>query len=109
LEWNKNIAEWNLRSATGLTNKTQFIPRLSSDDMMTLKNASATGLGIVSLPSYVCQADVNAGRLAQVLPDWTSGDATLSLLQPSRKGVLPAVVTFIEHITKELPEIVSGQ
>jgi len=107
LGWNRNIAEWNLRSSGGATSKTQFIPRLSSDDMVTLKNASSAGLGIVSLPTYVCQSDVDSGRLAHVLPDWTSGEATLSVLQPSRTGVLPAVAAFIEHITKELPKIVS--
>ena len=103
LGWSKDIAEWELCSHHGETNKTQFTPRLSSDDMITLKNASAAGLGIVSLPSYVCQPDVDSGRLARVLPKWTSGDATLSLLQPSRKGVLPAVNAFAQYITKELP------
>ena len=107
LGWNKNIAEWNLRSSSGLTSKTQFVPRVSSDDMVTLKNACAAGLGIVSLPSYVCQSDVASGRLVQLLPDWTSGDATLSLLQPSRKGVLPAVSAFIEHVLTNLPKTVS--
>lgn len=107
LGWSRDIAEWNLRSSTGLTSKMQFIPRLSSDDMVTLKNASAAGIGIVSLPSYVCQFDVDSGRLARVLPDWTSENATLSLLQPSRKGVLPAVAAFVQHITNELPKLVS--
>jgi len=109
LGWNRNIAEWNLCSSGGQTSKTQFIPRISSDDMVTLKNASAAGLGIVSLPSYVCRFDLDTGRLAQVLPDWSSGDATLSLLQPSREGILPAVAMFSEHIMKELPRVVSAK
>lgn len=109
LGWSRNIAEWNLLSSDGLTNKTQFIPRLSSDDMVTLKNACAAGIGIVSLPVYVCQTDVDSGRLAQVLPGWISGSATLSLLQPSSKGVPLAVAAFIEHIKKQLPKIVSAK
>ena len=100
---NRDIAEWVLRSVTGQTHQAQFVPRLSSDDMVTLKNASAAGLGIVSLPGYVCRPDVASGRLVRVLADWVSGDATLSLLQPSRQGVLPAVSAFVEHVAKELP------
>ncbi len=108
LGWNKDIAEWTLRSEDGKTHKTQFTPHLSSDDMVTLKTASAAGLGIVSLPDYVCASDVRDGRLERVLPDWTSGDATLSLLQPSRKGVPPAVQAFAQHVLNELPNIVSA-
>lgn len=107
LGWARNVGEWNLRANNGTTSKIQFVPRLSSDDMVTLKNASAAGLGIVSLPIYVCQPDVKDGRLAQLLPDWSSGDASLSLLQPSRKASLPAVDAFVQHITKELPKLVS--
>jgi len=103
LGWSTDIAEWELRSHGGETTTTQFAPRLSSDDMMTLKNASAAGIGIVSLPSYVCQSDIDSGLLVRVLPEWTSGNATLSLLQPSRKGVLPAVSAFAQYIIKELP------
>ena len=98
------MAEWTLRDETGRTQQIQFIPRLSSDDMVTLKNACAAGLGIVSLPVYVCQPDVASGRLVPVLPDWRSGEATLSLLQPSRLGVLPTVSAFVDHILKELPK-----
>ena len=104
LGWNRDMAEWTLRDETGRTQQIQFIPRLSSDDMVTLKNACAAGLGIVSLPVYVCQPDVASGRLVPVLPDWRSGEATLSLLQPSRLGVLPTVSAFVDHILKELPK-----
>ena len=77
--------------------------------MVTLKEACAAGLGIVSLPAYVCAKDVKIGRLLEILPGWISGDATLSLLQPSRKGTPPAVSAFIEYVTQKLPEIVSAK
>ena len=107
LGWRNDIAEWSLQASNGTTSTVQFIPRLGSDDMVTLKNASAAGLGIVSLPSYVCQTDIEAGRLTRVLPDWSSGKASLTLLQPSRKGVPPTVEAFIQHITKKLPTVVA--
>ncbi len=108
LGWRKEVGEWSLRSHDGDSKVIQFIPRLSSDDMVTLKEASAAGVGIVSLPAYVCAHDVEIGRLVGVLPGWVSGDATLSLLQPSRKGAPPAVSAFSEHIAQKLPALVSA-
>ena len=109
LGWRNDIGQWKLQSNEGESKVIQFIPRLSSDDMVTLKEACAAGLGIVSLPAYVCAKDVKIGRLLEILPGWISGDATLSLLQPSRKGTPPAVSAFIEYVTQKLPEIVSAK
>lgn len=107
LGWHKDIAEWGLQIDGGEIIKIPFVPRLSSDDMVTLRNACMAGVGIVSLPSYVCQPEVESGRLIHVLPRWSSGQATLSLLQPSRQGVLPAVRAFAQHISEALPKLVS--
>ncbi len=106
LGWRNDVDQWRLCSSEGETKVVQYIPRLSSDDMITLKEACASGLGIVSLPAYVCARDVRNGRLQEVLSDWVSGDATLSVLQPSRKGAPPAVNAFVEHVVAELPELV---
>ncbi len=106
LGWRTDIGRWTLNANEKEAAVIQFVPRLSSDDMVTLKEACAAGLGIVSLPAYVCANDVKIGRLTEILQGWVSGDATLSLLQPSRKGAPPAVSAFVEHITQHLPELV---
>jgi len=90
LGWRNDVGQWKLHNNHGDSKLIQFIPRLSSDDMVTLKEACAAGLGIVSLPAYVCE-----------------NEATLSLLQPSRRGTPPAVNAFAEHITRRLPELIS--
>lgn len=109
LGWRNDVGQWKLRSEQGNSKLIQFIPRLSSDDMVTLKEACAAGLGILSLPAYVCQNDVKIGRLVEVLPDWVSGKATLSLLQPCRQGTPPAVSAFAEHISRELSQLISAR
>ena len=104
LGWRNDVDQWRLCTSEGETKLVQYIPRLSSDDMVTLKEACAAGLGIVSLPAYVCARNVRDGRLVELLPEWVSGDATLSLLQPSRKGTPPAVEAFAEHVMQKLAE-----
>ena len=109
LGWRNDIGQWKLHSNPENSKTIQFIPRLSSDDMVTLKEACAAGLGIVSLPTYVCEQDVKIGRLVGILPEWISGEATLSLLQPSRRGAPPAVNAFAQHISRKLPELISAK
>ncbi len=107
LGWNAAIGEWRLESQSGEAGIVQFAPRLCSDDMATLKGAAASGLGVVSLPAYVCRCDVESGRLVRVLPGWTSGKATLSLITPSRKGAPAAVKAFTDYLCEELPKALS--
>jgi len=109
LGWRNDVGQWKLHSDPQTFKLIQFIPRLSSDDMVTLKEACAAGLGVVSLPAYVCKQDVKIGRLVGILPDWLSGEATISLLQPSRRGTPPAVKAFAEHISQKLPELISAK
>ena len=79
-------------------------PRLLCDDMIALKQAAIAGLGVVALPGYVCREDVGSGALRQVLPAWLAGDSTITALIPYRRGLLPSVRAFIDHLSAELPK-----
>jgi DNA-binding transcriptional LysR family regulator len=81
-------------------------PRLMCDDVITLKQAAIAGLGVVALPGYVCREDVRLGILHRVLPAWYAGDSTLTALIPYRRGLLPSVRVFIDHLSAELPKFV---
>lgn len=105
LGWQPGPGRWSLRGPDGMTAMVPFRPRLSSDDMVTLKHAAAEGLGIVGLPAYVGRDDVASGRLLRVLPDWTAGDAEISMLMPSRRGVVPAVQALMEHLQEVFPHV----
>jgi DNA-binding transcriptional LysR family regulator len=83
-----------------------YAPCLQSDDMGTLKVAART-LGIVALPAYVGRREVESGLLVRVLPEWHAGIATLTLLMPSRRGLLPSVRAFIDFLSTELPPAVT--
>ena len=83
-----------------------YSPCLQSDDMGTLKVAARTR-GIVALPAYVARNEVRSGLLIRVLPQWHAGIAKLSILMPSRRGLLPAVRVFVDFLTTHLPEAVT--
>lgn len=102
--WQPVTGHWTLRNRNGEQSTVPFSPQLSSDDMGTLKDAAIAGLGIVSLPTYTCQQEINNGSLARVLPDWTSGNAQLSLLMPSRKSQSPVVRALSDYLLDNLQD-----
>jgi DNA-binding transcriptional LysR family regulator len=83
-----------------------YEPRLQSDDMGTLKVAART-LGIVALPGYVGRKEVESGLLVRVLPQWHAGIATVSMLLPSRRGLLPSVRVFMDFLSTHVPAAVA--
>jgi DNA-binding transcriptional LysR family regulator len=80
-----------------------FEPKLLSDDMATLKVAACQSVGIVALPGYVGHSEVKTGQLVRVLPQWTAGVATITLLMPSRRGLLPSVRAFVDFLVERVP------
>ena len=99
---------WRLRLSSDPTAEVvvHLTPRLLSDDMVGLKQAAIAGLGIVALPAYVCRDEVRSGALQRVLPTWLAGDSLLTALIPYRKGLLPCVRAFIDHLAAEFPKAV---
>jgi len=100
---------WRLRESRERSKEVEvpLTPRLVSDDMKTLKQAAVAGLGIVSLPGYVCREEVRSGALRRVLPSWRAEDSALTALMPNRQGVLPSVRAFVKHPAAELPQVVA--
>jgi DNA-binding transcriptional LysR family regulator len=99
---------WSLthEGQAGKTATIPYAPCLQSDDMGTLKVAART-LGIVALPGYVGRNEVESGILVRVLPQWHAGIAKLSLLMPSRRGLLPSVTAFVDFLLTQVPKAIS--
>ena len=52
----------------------EFTPRLLCNDLMLLRQAVLSELGIASLPAFLCKRDLAEGRLVEVLPGWQAAD-----------------------------------
>ncbi|MNF16174.1 DNA-binding transcriptional activator GcvA [compost metagenome] len=68
---------------------------------MALRQAALAGVGVVHLPSVVVQADLNAGRLVNVLPDWAPRTGLVHAVFPSRRGLLPSVRALLDFLEEE--------
>lgn len=99
--------QWQLTDRDGQSASVPCQVRFASDDMSTLKTAAAASLGLVALPAYVCRPEVEAGTLVRVLPGWTAGIPQISLLMPSRQGMLPAFEVLLDVLKRDLPPVLA--
>lgn len=96
---------WPLEHADGQRLAVAPVPRFHADDAEALLHAAVAGLGITKLPSRLCRADLERGTLCRVLPDWSSGGVTTTLLIPHRHGQLPAVRVVADFLVARLRSV----
>jgi DNA-binding transcriptional LysR family regulator len=97
--------QWNLRGPEGEQVTVPIEPRFQSNNMVTLKEAACANLGVAALPGYICRAELQAGALLQILPEWIAADARISALMPYRTGLLPAVRSLVDYLAVEIPKV----
>jgi len=67
----------------------EFKPRFICNDLMLLRHAILAGLGIASLPSYICKHDLARGKMVEVLPGSQTSDISFYAVFPDHQ-VMPA-------------------
>jgi DNA-binding transcriptional LysR family regulator len=78
--------------------------RMVADESVVLLQAAAAGLSITCLPEAMCRDAVACGDLTPVLPGWSAGTVTTTLLMPHRRGQLPAVRAVVDFLCARLDE-----
>lgn len=76
---------------------------LAANNSEALRDAALTGLGIALLPDFSAQAALQAGKLMQVLAEWTpvgSFADHLYAIRPYSAHVPTAVTAFVSHLRK---------
>jgi DNA-binding transcriptional LysR family regulator len=94
---------WELTSAEQRNVPVQHAPRVMCHDFVVLRSLALAGIGIARLPESVVREDLRSGALRRVLPEWTTPQGILHVVFPSRRGLLPAVRSFIDFLAARLP------
>lgn len=82
--------------------KVTFRTVMLSENETILQLAALRGMGLVFLPKWMAEQDIEAGRLETVLPDAIGFANTLYAVYPSRKYLSAKVRTFIDFMTTSL-------
>ncbi|MDR6816018.1 DNA-binding transcriptional LysR family regulator [Neorhizobium sp. 2083] len=93
---------WRLASGAGEEVAANPKPVFSADEPMVMMKAALAGLGLTCLPISVCRGALAEGRLVRLLPDWTAGSITTTILMPHRRGQLPAVRAVVDFLSERI-------
>jgi DNA-binding transcriptional LysR family regulator len=103
--------QWRLDHRNGQTALIQHRPRLITDDIGVLREATLAGVGVAQLPTVMIWEDIRAGRLVHVLPQWQPRSGIVHAVFPSRRGLLPSVRALLDFLAQECAvrrQLVSG-
>jgi DNA-binding transcriptional LysR family regulator len=74
-------------------------PTLIADDLGVVRQATVHGLGVAQLPLAACVEDLRQSLLEIVLPEFLAPLCEIQAVFPSRRGMLPAVRSFIDFLS----------
>lgn len=77
-------------------------PRYYANEGAGLLEGAIAGLGIACLPGSMCRAAIADQALIRILPDWSAGEITTTLLMPHRRGQLPSVRVVADLTIEQL-------
>lgn len=95
---------WHLTGTDGKTQVIPYQPVLDSDDWLVIKQAALAGLGVAAIPEELCP-ELSTGGLEILLPDWQLPTSSVHIVYTSRRGLIPAVRTFIDFAAERLTRI----
>ncbi len=95
-----SATSWRLVGPDAQTQSATPSPRMVANETTVLIGAAIAGLGVVCLPESFCRDAIADGRLRRVLPHWTAGTVTTTLVMPHRRGQLPAVRATVDVLAR---------
>ena len=90
---------------TGATAHISFNPRLRTDNLYAMKNAVMRGVGIGVGSTWVMVDDLAAGKLINLLPDWSASRLPVNLIYPYARFYPAKLRCFIQIMKEVLPPI----
>lgn len=92
------LSRVRLRDDAGERFELAMPARLGVEDFDMRRDAALAGLGFTVLPMMQCEAELARGELVRLLPGWHCPPAWLQAVYPHRRGVLPAVRAWLDHL-----------
>lgn len=96
--------EWRLLSPDGRYLTVPVNSIIHMNNSLALREAVLNDAGIVLIPTFIVGADIQAGRLQSVLPNYRMLELSIYAVYPQRRYLSPKVRTFVEFMMKLIGE-----
>lgn len=81
-------------------------PRLATDNLYALRNATLAGLGVAILSAWLVEEDIRQGRLLHLAPDWQAPPLSVSLVYPYARFYPARLRLFMEIMRTMIPGLI---
>ncbi|MFS8047543.1 LysR family transcriptional regulator [Rhizobium sp. BR 314] len=94
-------AMWRLQGLDDVEEQVEIAGPFAASTTRALHSAAIAGLGIALLPGTITVADITAGRLVPVLPQYKRRDQSMCVVYPSHRQVSPAAKAFVASVMRK--------
>lgn len=95
------FATWSLLGPGGATSELTPTARLTSNNLLAVREAAVAGAGIALVPSFVVRCP-GAEDLVPVLPHWRAPTGELFAVYPSTRNLSPKVRAYLDFVVEHL-------
>lgn len=97
-----NADEWQMHDAAGQAHTVKLPSVMRTNNGDTARAAALAGLGVIWQPTFLIGADLRAGRLQVLLPDYRMPDLDVLAVYPSRRHLSAKVRVMVDFLAEEL-------
>jgi DNA-binding transcriptional LysR family regulator len=97
-----NADEWQMLDASGAPHSVKVRCVMHTNNGDTARSAALGGMGVIWQPTFLVGADLRAGCLQRVLPDYHLPDMDVLAVYPSRRHLSAKVRVMIDFLVREL-------
>lgn len=95
---------WALKSGTKVAKIKIFGP-YQANSISAIKSMAIAGGGVALLPCSSCRTELEKNQLSVILPEWSSGDASVHLVYQNSPFIAPKVTAFLNHVQDPLSRL----
>jgi DNA-binding transcriptional LysR family regulator len=92
---------WTLTGPDGQSVELSPTARMTSNNLLAIREAAIAGAGIALLPSFVVNCPAT-GPLTTVLPGWRAPSSELFAVYPSTRNLSPKVRAYLDFVVEHL-------
>jgi DNA-binding transcriptional LysR family regulator len=95
------FASWSLVGPGGATAELTPTARLTSNNLLAVREAAVAGAGIALVPSFAVRSP-GGGTLVPILPEWIAPTGELFAVYPSTRNLSPKVRAYLDFVVEHL-------
>jgi DNA-binding transcriptional LysR family regulator len=98
----RNALTWTFTARDGKTQTVRVAAAVRTNSTASLRAFMREGVGISTLPDYMLDADIRAGRLVRLLPNWSLPQGGVHAVYPNARYTSAKVRAFVDFLRERL-------